>query len=395
MSEILLGTCGWSYADWEDSLYSQKQGKLKQYVSIFPTVEIDSTFYALPKGGTVLGWARHTPPDFVFSAKLPQTITHKKALDLTQGIEADLDQFLEVMRPLTEAEKLECVLAQLPPYIKFDLGRLESFLALLPKRPNSAVEFRHNSWLQEGTMRLLEKYKVAYTIVDEPLLPPDVYITSDIAYLRWHGRGDKPWFNYKYSEKELREWVPKIRDGSEKAKKVLGYFNNHFKGYAPENCLMMMQMLGTTTPLRDLTLLRLARQRMEGKAAVRTGTLEAWTGPIGRTTSEKYLAGLASPETLAKARLIPEQNISLREDSRKRLAAYVEETTVDLDLEKRTIIHSCPAWRKSAPEKKFCPHVAGLFLCISHERASAILSSINSNLNAWKFESRRIVGPPR
>jgi len=311
------------------------------------------------------------------------------------SIEADLEQFLEVMRPLTEAGKLECVLAQLSPSIKFDLGRLESFLALVPKTPSFAVEFRHNSWLQNGTMKLLEKYKVAYTIVDEPLLPPDVYITSEVAYFRWHGRGDRPWFNYRYSEKELREWVPKIKDSSEKTKKVLGYFNNHFKGYAPENCLMMMQMLGTTTSLRDLTLLRLARQRMESKAAVKTETLEAWTGPIARTTSEKYLARLASPEILAKARLIHEKNISMREDSKKRLAAYVEETTVDLDLEKRTIIHSCSVWRKSAPEKKFCPHVAGLFLSVSPERAISILSSISSNLNAWKFESRRTVELPR
>ena len=106
MSELLLGTCGWSYAEWEGILYPYAQNKLKQYSSIFPTAEIDSTFYALPSEGTVLGWTRNTPRDFVFSAKLPQTITHKKALDPARGVDADLKQFFESMKPLREAGKL-------------------------------------------------------------------------------------------------------------------------------------------------------------------------------------------------------------------------------------------------------------------------------------------------
>jgi uncharacterized protein YecE (DUF72 family) len=204
MSEILLGTCGWSYAEWEGILYPQKQSKLKQYSSIFPTAEIDSTFYSLPKREMVLGWARSTPPGFLFSVKLPQTITHKKALDRARGIEADLKQFLEAMKPLTDAGKLDCILAQLPPFLRYDNAKLESFLALLPDRPKFAVEFRDRSWLRQETYSLLEKYSVAYTIVDEPLLPPDVHATSDFAYIRWHGRGSRPWFNYRYSEEQLR-----------------------------------------------------------------------------------------------------------------------------------------------------------------------------------------------
>jgi uncharacterized protein YecE (DUF72 family) len=135
MSEILLGTCGWSYAEWGESLYKKRGNKLKQYTSVFPTVEIDSTFYRNPDAGTVLGWTRHTPHDFLFSAKLPRTITHRKALGATQDVESDLDRFLEVMRPLVEAEKLACILVQLPPFIRFNLERLESFLAMLSKPP--------------------------------------------------------------------------------------------------------------------------------------------------------------------------------------------------------------------------------------------------------------------
>ncbi len=107
----MLGTCGWSYAEWEDVLYPQKQGKLKQYSSIFSTVEINSTFYALPRREVVLGWTKYTPPNFIFSAKLPQIMTHKKVLDASKGIEGDINQFLEVMRALIERNKLACALA--------------------------------------------------------------------------------------------------------------------------------------------------------------------------------------------------------------------------------------------------------------------------------------------
>jgi uncharacterized protein YecE (DUF72 family) len=183
MSDVLLGTCGWSYAEWEGILYPYAQNKLKQYGQIFRTAEIDSTFYALPTQGTVLGWARNTPRDFVFSAKLPQTITHKKAIDPARGVDADLKRFLEAMKPLIEAGKLACILVQLPGFLRSDPERLRSFLSLLPDDQRFAVEFRHNSWPQEETFRLLAQHKVAYTVVDEPLLPPEVHVTADIAYL--------------------------------------------------------------------------------------------------------------------------------------------------------------------------------------------------------------------
>ena len=370
MSEVLLGTCGWSYAEWDRILYPQKQGKLKQYASIFRTAEIDSTFYRLPEAGTVLGWTRQTPPDFKFSTKLPQTITHKKALDVARGIEADINQFLETMKPLTDVGKLTCVLVQLPPFLRFNAERFESFLTILPDKPAFAVEFRHTSWLNGETLKLLEKYRVAYTIVDEPLLPPEVHVTSDLAYVRWHGRGDRPWFNYKYSEDQLTEWVPKVQEAAGKAGKVLGYFNNHFHGYAPENCLQIMEMLGVVTP--------------HGSAALRRVRLRA---------REREVA--ADSEILEAARSISERDLSLREDTRRCLAAYVGATTVDVDLEQHTIIHRCPIWAKSISEKKFCPHVARVFMIVDPARARSILSLLRSTLDDWKFESKLTVELPK
>jgi uncharacterized protein YecE (DUF72 family) len=107
-----------------------------------------------------------------------------------------------------------------------------------------AVEFRNLSWMREETWALLEKYGGAYTIVDEPLLPGEVHLTADFAYFRWHCRGEKIWFDYPYSKEELEPWVPKVQDAASKVKKVYGYFNNHYHGYAPENCLQLLERLG-------------------------------------------------------------------------------------------------------------------------------------------------------
>ena len=83
--------------------------------------------------------------------------------------------------------------------------------------------------------------------VDEPLLPPEVHLTSDLAYFRWHGHGEKIWFDYRYSNEELDPWVPKILESAPKVKKIVGYFNNHYHGYAPENCLYLINRLGLSS----------------------------------------------------------------------------------------------------------------------------------------------------
>ncbi len=393
MSKILLGTSGWSYAEWEGILYSKKQGKLKQYSSIFPTVEINSTFYSLPKDEIVLGWARHTPPDFAFSAKLPQTISHKKVIDSSKGVELDISKFLEVMNPLIKMNKLECILVQLPPFLKFNKDRLESFLSLLPNFVNFSIEFRHLSWLKDDTFKLLEKYETTYTIVDEPLLPPEVHVTSDLAYFRWHGRGTKPWFNYKYSEEELQKIVPKIKKVAGKADRVLGYFNNHFHAYAPENCLQTMQMLEIPLPNGLTTLRKISFRRKEGMKQV-TGTLDSWTGPIIGDTIENLVVVLTEKQIVDKAKSIPDADFSLREDSKRSLAAYISDTTVEINLDERKIIHYCPIWAKTSLEKKFCPHIVKFMRSIDEKRAKEILSEINSSIGKWEFESKMAIEFP-
>ena len=194
----------------------------------------------------MLGWARYTPDNFVFSVKLPQQLTHEKKLDLGKGVEADLIRFLGLLRPLIASGKLGPVLVQLPPSFSYQahFENLRGFLSRVPEDIKFAVEFRHPSWLREDVWSFLRERNVANVIVDEPLLPPDTVTTADFAFIRWHGRGSRPWYNYRYTEKELDGWVPKVKDVVARVKKTFGYFNNHFRGFAVENSLRMMEKVG-------------------------------------------------------------------------------------------------------------------------------------------------------
>jgi uncharacterized protein YecE (DUF72 family) len=249
---VAIGTSGWSYKEWEKVFYpDSKTPKLKYYSSIFGTAEIDSTFYANPNKGLVFGWMRNTPKDFQFSVKLPQTITHKKQLDLEKGVEIDLSEFLDLLRPLHETNKLGPLLIQLPP--SFDstkIDKLEKFFEILPKDHMFAVEFRNKSWLENSKelYASLSRHNVSNTIVDEPLLPIDLSVTSqEFAFVRWHGKGKRIWYDYEYSESEIEPWVPKIKEIMSKTKKTYGYWNNHFRGFAIENGLELLKRLEIAT----------------------------------------------------------------------------------------------------------------------------------------------------
>ena len=250
-SNIFLGTSGWSYKEWEGNFYAKKSGetKLRAYSRVFKTAEIDSTFYRNPSKGTVMGWLKYSPSDFIFTAKLPKTITHDNMLGLKKDVKTELEVFLELMRPLRLGGKLACLLIQLPPKYTYNLGNLESFFQMLDPTFRYAVEFRNITWLlpETKTFELLDKYQVAYTVVDEPLLPPEVHLTTDFAYFRWHGKGENIWFDYQYNDEELESWIPKLQETASKVKKIYGYFNNHFHGYAPENCLQLIERLGLSS----------------------------------------------------------------------------------------------------------------------------------------------------
>lgn len=268
-NNILLGTSGWSYKEWEGNFYQKRSGetKLRAYSRVFKTVEIDSTFYRNPSKGTVMGWLKYSPSDFVFTAKLPKVITHDKKLGLKDSVKTDLETFLDLMTPLQLGGKLACFLVQLPPKYSYNLENLEAFFKILDPMFRYAVEFRNKTWLRDETWELLKAYQIAYTIVDEPLLPPEVHLTADFAYFRWHGKGENIWFDYRYSQEELEPWIPKVTETANTVKKVYGYFNNHYHGYAPENCLQLIEKLG---------LLSVEQNKAKAKSAVKQAQLGAF-----------------------------------------------------------------------------------------------------------------------
>ncbi|MGQ4910849.1 MAG: DUF72 domain-containing protein [Candidatus Thorarchaeota archaeon] len=241
-----IGTSGWSYPeDWKGVFYTSSSSLLNQYLRYFETSEINSTFYALPRQNFIQHLANLDERVF-FTAKIPKKVTHDNRLDLTGEGGEVLQQFLTLMRPI--ASKVPVLLIQLPPWPHSKMADLEAFLTQLDPAFRYAIEFRHESWLSADVWSLLEEWKVAQVIVDEPRLPIDLRTTADFAYIRWHGHGEKLWYRYRYSEEELSEWVPRIARVVDENETVLGYFNNHFSGNAPLNALQMLSLLGRSTP---------------------------------------------------------------------------------------------------------------------------------------------------
>jgi uncharacterized protein YecE (DUF72 family) len=275
---IYLGTAGWKYEDWVGSFYPSKKHQFTYFSNIFNTAEINSTFYNFPSRKVVEAWSR-APEEFLFTAKVPQLITHKLRLKVSEDADQRMNDYLKLMSPLRDAQRLGPLLIQLPPSFDFDeYEALDTFLQILPKEWEFAVEFRHLSWIQKDTFSLLRRFQVAYCIVDEPLLPPRVEVTAPFAYIRWHGHGKKLWYYYLYNQEELESWVPKIRETEAKTpKNIYGYFNNHWHGFAARNCVEMMELLGMPHRMpkhvRD-RVNRVTSERIKSKPAQQTSLTE-------------------------------------------------------------------------------------------------------------------------
>lgn len=389
MGDILLGTSGWSYREWIGPFYKKGvKSMLSAYTKVFETVEINSTFYRYPSKGMAMGWQRYSSSEFVFIAKIPKIITHEKRLDLDQGVEDDLTRFCELMEPLSLNGKLGCLLIQLPPSLKFDPVLVESFFKILPTNINFAVEFRDLSWMREETWELLRKYQVAYTIVDEPLLPPEIQLTSKIAYFRWHGKGTRPWYNYRYDKDELKPWVPKIKESTVKADKVYGFFNNHYHGYAVENCLQVLEMLGELTP-QQKEAKKTIEDHFETIAKIQKPSLESFLKPrkLKKATAGDLLKTFIDRQRLRRARDIQDRELSIQEVTDKQVKALIRDYRITIDLEKQLILHDCSDWDRVSPDKRFCKHIGKLLLSLKKEKSSDILNQIHSDKESWQFKS--------
>jgi uncharacterized protein YecE (DUF72 family) len=258
-SSIEVGCQGWNYTDWvtgpgERVFYPQgtrAADMLEVYSRAFGTIEVDSTFYAIPPLATFEGWAKRTPPRFTFSLKLPQEITHERALGT--GTTALLEEFCE--RALTLQKRLASVLIQLPP--QFELNRenglaLRAFLPRLPRDIRFSIEFRSPGWLKQTVLNFLAECGVALALVEGQWIAPELVQslaerpTADFTYIRWMGARNLSRFDLvqRPQDENLREWSKAITRLAERVSHVYAYFSNYYEGHAPASANKLKRLLG-------------------------------------------------------------------------------------------------------------------------------------------------------
>jgi len=237
---IRIGCSGWAYGDWRKPVYEGAPASswLARYAELFDTVEVNATFYRLPRVDSVARWGSETPDGFVFAVKASRYLTHVKRLrDIADGMKL-LDDRIE---PLERAGKLGPVLWQLPGNFRRDDERLAEALARLP-RGRHCFEFRHESWFVPEVYELLRSAGAALVIGDDPRRPFQTHeLTAEWTYLRFHhgSRGRRG----NYSESELEEWARRI-EGWRREFDVYAYFNNDWEGFAVRNGLWLRERLG-------------------------------------------------------------------------------------------------------------------------------------------------------
>ncbi|MBN2059143.1 MAG: DUF72 domain-containing protein [Deltaproteobacteria bacterium] len=257
MSEILIGTSGFYYDDWKGSFYPPETGKkdyLYYYACHFKALELNFTFYRIPQARQSSRMMEKTHGKVQFVVKAYRQMTHEVPENVLTEV---IPLFLDGISPFIKEELLGSILLQFPQrfhYTPENRVYLKSLIDSLAPLPVS-VEFRHRAWLKESVYETLRGLEAGFVCVDEPplpsLIPPVVINTSNLGYIRFHGRNNSRWYgsdsrtryDYIYSEMELKEWVSRIRILAEKTEKLFVFFNNHAKAQAVTNANMLIDML--------------------------------------------------------------------------------------------------------------------------------------------------------
>lgn len=257
---IVIGTSGYSFPDWVGPFYppgTRSADFLPWYARHFDAVEVNSTYYRVPNPQMMERMERKTPDGFRFVVKLHQAMTHESSLD-----PALYREFLAAVQPLKDAGKYDGLLAQFPWGFKRAIENrrhLAALRELLAGEP-LFVEFRHDSWITPELEPSLREHHIGYCAVDEPrlpgLVPPLTMVTSEDAYVRFHGRNATNWwggagrsagsgdrYDYDYQEDELKEWVRKVAELAEQARRTYLFFNNCHAGQAARNAKLMQELL--------------------------------------------------------------------------------------------------------------------------------------------------------
>ena len=249
---LRLGTSSWSSQDWVGGFYPAGTAAadfISEYAKHFDTVEVDSTFYRTPSAAMVRNWRARTPAGFLVAAKFPQVITHEKVM---VDCANELAEFLKTMDLL--GDKLGPLLLQFPyfnkqafPQPRDFLARLAEFLEQLPGDRAYAIEIRNKYWINDRFLDVLRARNISLALIDHPWMTPvdqlvakqDV-VTADFAYLRW--LGDRKGIEEKTLHwdtviidrtREMETWIPILRRLLKRGIRILGFFNNHYAGFAP------------------------------------------------------------------------------------------------------------------------------------------------------------------
>ncbi|HCA40946.1 MAG TPA: hypothetical protein DEP01_05250 [Aminobacterium sp.] len=303
MGRVLVGTCSWSdrslvESGWYPREASTPASRLHHYAQNFETVEVDSTFYALPQETTVFRWALRTPPNFIFNIKAYGLFTfHKIAygslpLWLRKELPARLKkddkiarqaipfslrrtlwkQFINLITPLHQMKRLGYLLFQLPPWLGYSSSSINYLKHVASMAPpfKIAVEVRNGSWLREGRKSfesLLKDGNMAYVMVDEPQLswtvPPEMFLTAAWGgVVRFHGRNKSAWeqkgasvqdrFRYRYKEEELLQWKDSLLCLKDHVPSLFIMFNNCYRNFAVSNALQMQKLFEIAPPKEGL-----------------------------------------------------------------------------------------------------------------------------------------------
>ena len=228
---LYVGTSGYSYKEWKGSFYPEKipaKEMLRFYSERLSTVEINATFYRMPQPSMLENWKEQVPPSFRFSLKAPQRVTHFKRLN---EVEEETDYFLKTAAVM--GDQLGVVLFQLPPNMKKDLPRLETFLSLLPAEPRIAFEFRHPTWFEDDVLDVLRSKNHALCVSDTDDMPTThIDKTADWGYMRLR--------RVNYSEENLAEWLERIR--AQNWQETFLFFKHEDEGTGPKLAAQFLKL---------------------------------------------------------------------------------------------------------------------------------------------------------
>jgi uncharacterized protein YecE (DUF72 family) len=251
-ARIHIGTQNWNYAAWASVFYpdeTRAADYLSTYARAFGTVEIDSTFYAVPSSSVVRGWYDRTPSDFIFALKFPQAVTHEARL---RNVDAIADLFFERARELRD--KLGPILVQLgPDFGPEELPALVDFIPRIPRDLRVAIEFRARGWMTPAVLDLLRNHGIAVALVDGQWIPRRWMIelvnrpTASFHYVRWMGP-DRALTDHSRIQvdrtQELTRWAEALKQAPDSVTDIYGYVSNYFAGHSPSSARNLQRMLG-------------------------------------------------------------------------------------------------------------------------------------------------------